>query len=186
MGRIVRTGEDKLVYKTGMYQAALNEDLGGKAGLFLAIVWLGITSAIIMGFIVACDGNEKRMKHYAELFSLAWLAVVVLTFRARLVIDRRRGIVRRWCGLLVPMLWTTYDLTSFNTVMIRSGTRANVGRIRTRLHSEAIYDVSLVGDDRDDYMSIDADPDYARMQRVASDVAEFTGFGIYDLSDERP
>jgi hypothetical protein len=33
---------------------------------------------------------------------------------------------------------------------------------------------------------VEADPDYATMQRVASDVAEFTGFGIYDLSDEEP
>jgi len=84
------------------------------------------------------------------------------------------------------MVWTPYDLGHFNTVMIRSGTRAAASSRRTRLRKEVIYDLSLVGDGSSDYVSIDADPDYAAMQRAASAIAEFTGFPIYDLSDEEP
>jgi hypothetical protein len=119
------------------------------------------------------EGGEGAIMA-AGFFGIVFTAVgVVLLFgRSGVIIDRRRGEVVQWRGLVVPFEWRARALERFD-------------RIRLEIRRDergASYPVLLRGGDPAETIIVEQTGDYLRARRTAENLALFLGKQLEDLS----
>jgi hypothetical protein len=91
--------------------------------------------------------------------------------RAGVVIDRRRGEISTWWGLLVPFQTTRHKLSEFKEVTISHEIR------KSKNSSYSVFPVRIAGGSK---ILVRESRDYEESRRLAEEVAKFIHVGIRD------
>ena len=97
--------------------------------------------------------------------------------RSGMIIDRRKGTLVRWSGLLVPMKKTTYPLGYHDRITIRKELRS--GEKRTYY----VYPIVLEGSHGDtEGIVFDEPTDYSQARRTAEEITAFLKLPLVDTT----
>lgn len=151
-----------------------------KGGGCLAIFGLPF---FLMGLLCTFLAFKGELKTESGETASPWMALVItvpfmavgggLMFgRAGVDIDRRRGKVTSWWGLMVPLRSKHAELTEFTHVTVRRKV------IRNKNSTSIVYPIALArsGDDLD----CETHSDYTKSRTRAEELAKFVGLNLHD------
>jgi len=156
---------------------------GGCAALLgLALVLAGaLPLSLSLAVLLRLMGGDPVKAVVMLLYGAAIMVIglFAMLWRQGTLIDRRRGAVRKWWGLLVPLGGSTRPLAAFDGVRVaRERTRITRSSARTRL----AYVVSLTAE-RGDSLTVEEMGSKEEARVLARELAEFTGLELADKLD---
>jgi hypothetical protein len=136
-------------------------------GLFILQIPLGILP------VQASLGGSVWL--FALLFGVPFTAIggALMFGRSGLVLDRRKGEIVRWRGLLLPMKRTPVSLAGFHRVRLDRDSGGG---------ESSAYGVRLAGDGPDGSFLVQSVQDYGEAHRLAEALAKFLGWPLEDRS----
>jgi hypothetical protein len=97
--------------------------------------------------------------------------------RSGMIIDRRKGTIVQWSGLLVPMKKTTYPLGYHDRITIRKDLR------RSQKRTYYAYPIVLKGShDDEEGIVFDEPTDYSEARRTAEEITAFLKLPLVDTT----
>jgi hypothetical protein len=154
---------------------------GGCLAVFgLPFLLAGLLSLQIPLGIIPLQGSLNGSKWlFALLFGVPFTAVggALMFSRGGLVIDRRRGEIVRWWGLLVPLKRTPVSLAGFYRVCLDRNSEDG---------ESSGYRVRLTREEPGGSFLVQFVPDYGEARRLAEALAKFFGWPLEDVATGKP
>jgi hypothetical protein len=153
---------------------------GGGFLIFFGLPFL-LTGLFVMGFSFwdPPGGGGGAPLLVTVIFGSIFTAVgVAMMFgRSGMIIDRRKGTLVRWSGLLVPMKKTTYILDYHDRITIRKDLR------RSEKRTYYAYPIVLKGSHGDtEGIVFDEPTDYSEARRTAEEITAFLKLPLVDTT----